>query len=181
MPVSSGPAKGVATHLPSLRMRRRIWAGAASLKLMPSRSARPSALGEKAVRAERTPPSVRVTASRVDAVAVRPRVAVAETSIWKRPSGSTAGSNRTACSPARFQLLGAIVATSVPAPSRSFTVTLPASVSVYVIVVRSAMSSAFGETVSGSAARPATPNAAMLPPIGPNAGVTLASERIEYE
>ena len=101
-----------------------------SSKLKAIRSARPSALGEKASRAARTSPSVRLTASCVVAVACRPPVAVASSSIWKMPSGSTAGSKRTACSPARFQALLAIVATSTPRLSRTLTVTLAGALSV---------------------------------------------------
>ena len=177
-PGSSGPANGVATHFPSLRIRTLTSAGPASSKLKAILSARPSALGENASRAARTPPSVRLTASWVVAVAWRPPVAIADSSIWKMPSGSAAGSKRIACSPARFQALPAIVATSAPRSSRAFTVTLAAEVSVYVIVVASATSSSFGETVSGSAARPATERAASPPPIAPIAGVTVSSELI---
>ena len=69
VPGSSGPLKGVATHLPCLRIRSRICAGAASWKLNPIRSARPSAFGENASRAAVTWPSVRLTAICVEAVA----------------------------------------------------------------------------------------------------------------
>ena len=97
------------------------------------------------------------------------------------PSRHPSGSKLILCSPARFQLLAAIVATSAPTVSFSVTATFAASVSVYVIVVRSATVSWFGVTVSGSATSPATEKAAAPPPIVPTAGVTLSSERIRYE
>ena len=62
-------------------------------------------------------------------VAWRPPVAFASSSIWKMPSASAAGSKRSACSPARFQLL-AIVATSAPSGSRTLTVTSAGELSV---------------------------------------------------
>jgi hypothetical protein len=98
------------------------------------------------------------------------------------PSGSAAGSKRMACSPARFHVFAATVATSAPSSSRAFTVTLAAELSVYVIVVSSATSSSFGETVSGSAASPVIDRAASEPPpIVPSAGVTSPPARIAYE
>ena len=112
-PGSSGPENGVATHLPFFRIRSRTSAGAASAKRNEIWSARPSPFGENASRVTATLPSVRVTASCVAAVATRPPVAFAASSIRKIPSGSGAGSKRSTCSPARFQVFGN-VATSRP-------------------------------------------------------------------
>ena len=105
-PASSGPENGVATHLPFFVIRTRTSAGAASENLNEIWSARPSAFGEKASLVAATFPSVRVTASCVDAVAMRPPVAFAASSIRKIPSGSGAGSKRSTCSPARFHVFG---------------------------------------------------------------------------
>ena len=101
-------------------IRTRTSAGAASENRNEIWSARPSALGEKASRVAATFPSVRVTASWVEAVATRPPVALAASSIRKMPSGSGAGSKRSTCSPARFHAFGN-VETSAPSTSRTRT------------------------------------------------------------
>ena len=69
VPGSSWPLNGVAIHLPCLRIRSRICAGAVSSKLNPIRSPRPSALGENASRGAVTLPRVRLTTNCVEAVA----------------------------------------------------------------------------------------------------------------
>ena len=122
---------------------------------------------------------MRVTASCVDDVATRPPVALAASSIRKIPSGSGAGSKRSTCSPARFHAFGK-VATWAPSTSRTRTATFAGVFSVYVIVVLSEIVSPFGETVSGSAERPAIASEMSPPPMTPSAGVTLWSERIKY-
>ena len=128
-------------------------------------------------------PSVRLTASCVVAVACRPPVAVASSSIWKTPSGSTTGSKRSACSPARFQALLAIVATSAPRPSRTFTVTFAGSaqrvgqrrlVGDVVVVGRDRLR--VGREPGDREGR----LDGRCRPTGPIAGVTLSSDLIAY-
>ena len=166
-PGSSGPANGVATHLPFLRIRSRTSAGAVSAKLKAIWSARPSALGEKARRVAATLPSVRVDGElRRRRRLTRPPVALAASSIRKTPSGS---GDRVE---AEHVLAGALPAFGESSPpgrraaSRDVDGHVRGRVSACsVIVVLSAIVSPFGETVSGSAERPAIASEMSPPPI----------------